>query len=116
MDNYHIALNNEYFYHANVKGYAGVGIYTKIEPISVTSGMGIKEHNGDSRILTLELKDKYIITEYAPASGLKMERLDYRMRWQADFNQFVAYLKKNKPVIICGDLNVAQETLDTLLL
>lgn len=115
LDNYHIALYDEYFYPSNVKGYAGVGIYTKIEPISVTSGMGIKEHNGDGRVLTLELKDKYIITAYAPTAGLKLERLDYRMRWQADFNQYVAYRQKKKPVIICGDLNVAPETLDAPL-
>lgn len=112
LDRFHIALYDEYFYPSNVKGYAGVGIYTRIEPVSVTVGMGIKEHDNDGRVMTMEFADMYVVCVYAPASGVRLERLDYRLRWQIDFNQYVAYLQRKKPVLICGDLNVVPDNLD----
>lgn len=101
-----------YWNYAEKKGYSGTAIFTKEEPMAVTYGMGIDEHDHEGRIITLEFDDFYMITVYTPNSKRELERLDYRQVWEDDFRAYVNGLRSNKPVIVCGDLNVAHKEID----
>lgn len=103
---------NCYWNYAEKKGYSGTAIFTKEKPLNVTYGMGIEEHDHEGRIITLEFDNYYMITVYTPNSKRELERLDYRQVWEDDFRAYVNGLRKNKPVIICGDLNVAHKEID----
>ena len=97
---------------AERKGYSGTLVFTKKNPISVSFGMGIDEHDHEGRIITLEYKDFYLVNEYVPNVKRELERLDYRMVWEDDFRKYLKGLEKKKPVIVCGDFNVAHEEID----
>ncbi|WP_156299700.1 exodeoxyribonuclease III [Streptobacillus canis] len=101
-----------YYNYAEKKGYSGTAIFTDIEPISVTYGIGIEEHDKEGRVITAEFEDYYFITVYTPNSKNELERLDYRMIWEDEFRKYLKNLEKNKPVIVCGDLNVAHKEID----
>ncbi len=102
----------KYFNCAEKKGYSGTGVFTRQEPLNVTRGMGIPEHDREGRILTLEYPDFYVVNVYAPNSKQGLARLDYRMTWEEDFRRYVQGLDAVKPVILCGDLNVAHQEID----
>ena len=101
-----------YWNYAEKKGYSGTAIFTKTEPISVSYGMGIDEHDHEGRIICLEFDNHYLITVYTPNSQRGLERLDYRMKWEDDFRAYLLKLSENKPVVVCGDLNVAHKEID----
>lgn len=101
-----------YWNYADKKGYSGTAIYTKHEPLNVTYGLGIDEHDHEGRVITMEMEDFFLITVYVPNSQDELRRLDYRMQWEDDFRAYVMQLDAIKPVIICGDLNVAHEEID----
>lgn len=103
---------HQYWNYAEKKGYSGTAIFTKTEPITVTYGMGIEEHDNEGRVITLEFEEFYVVTCYTPNSKRELERLDYRMQWEDDFKAYLKGLEKKKPVIMCGDLNVAHEEID----
>jgi len=111
-----IDLNPEGYYqywnYADKKGYSGTAIFTKKEPISVFNGLGIDEHDHEGRVITLEFEDYYFITVYTPNSKQELERLEYRQHWEDDFRDYVCRLRTKKPVIFCGDLNVAHKEID----
>lgn len=94
------------------KGYSGTAIFTRHEPLSVQLGIGIEEHDQEGRVITLEYEDYYVITVYTPNSQDGLKRLDYRMKWEADFCAYLKKLEEKKPVIFCGDLNVAHKEID----
>ncbi|MBP5601069.1 MAG: exodeoxyribonuclease III [Lachnospiraceae bacterium] len=102
----------QYWNYAEKKGYSGTAIFTKLQPINVTYGMGIDEHDHEGRIITLEYDNFYFITCYTPNSKQELERLDYRMVWEDDFLAYINKLNEKKPVVFCGDLNVAHEEID----
>ena len=102
----------EYWNSAIKKGYAGTAIFTKIKPLSVSYDMGIEEHDQEGRIITAEFADFYLVNVYTPNSQRELARLDYRMQWEDAFRSYVKMLDKKKPVIICGDLNVAHKEID----
>lgn len=101
-----------YWNYADKKGYSGTAIYTKHTPLNVTYGLGIDEHDHEGRVITMEMDDFFLITVYVPNSQDELRRLDYRMQWEDDFRAYVKQLDAIKPVIICGDLNVAHEEID----
>lgn len=101
-----------YYNDAVKKGYSGVAVYTKKEPINVTYGLGIEEHDQEGRIITLEYEQFYFVAVYTPNSKRELERLDYRQEWEDVFREYVNHLKAKKSVIICGDLNVAHQEID----
>ena len=101
-----------YWNYAEKKGYSGTAIYTKHKPLNVNYGMGVEEHDHEGRIITLEYDLFYLVTCYTPNSQTELKRLDYRMTWEDDFRKFLKSLDAKKPVIICGDLNVAHEEID----
>ncbi|MCI5514392.1 MAG: exodeoxyribonuclease III [Oscillospiraceae bacterium] len=101
-----------YWNYAEKKGYSGTAIFTKKEPISVTYGMGIEEHDKEGRLITLEFDDFYFITVYVPNSKRELLRLDYRMEWEDAFRYYINRLNEKKPVVFCGDLNVAHCEID----
>lgn len=103
---------HQYWNAAEKKGYSGTAIFTKEEPLNVTYGIGIEEHDNEGRVITLEFNDYYVITVYTPNSKSQLERLDYRMTWEDDFRGYLKKLEDNKPVIVCGDLNVAHKEID----
>ena len=103
---------NQYFNYANRKGYSGTAIFTKNTPEEVTNGIGIKEHDQEGRKKTLKFKKFYLVNCYTPNSGRELARLDYRMTWEEAFKQYLENLDKDKPVILCGDLNVAHKEID----
>jgi exodeoxyribonuclease-3 len=103
---------HQYWNYAEKKGYSGTAIFTKDEPLSVTYGLGIEEHDHEGRVITLEYPDYYLITVYVPNSKEDLSRLEYRMRWEDDFLAYVKKLEADKPVIYCGDLNVAHKEID----
>ena len=107
LPNYH-----QYWNYAEKKGYSGVAVFTKKEPISVTYGLGIEEHDKEGRVITCEFEDFYYVTCYTPNSQSELARLDYRMTWEDAFRNYLIELDKNKPVILCGDLNVAHKEID----
>ena len=101
-----------YWNYAEKKGYSGTAIFTKHEPLNVTYGLGIDEHDHEGRVITLEMSDFYLITVYTPNSQDELRRLEYRMRWEDDFRDYLLKLDAVKPVIVCGDMNVAHEEVD----
>jgi len=102
----------QYWNYAERKGYSGTAIFTKKEPLAVTYGLGIEEHDREGRVITLEFPEFFMITVYTPNAQEGLARLDYRMSWDDDFRNYVQELDKIKPVIICGDLNVAHQEVD----
>ena len=107
LEGYH-----QYWNYAEKKGYSGTAIFTKKEPISVAYGLGIEEHDKEGRVITLEFNDFYFITVYTPNSQTELARLSYRMTWEDDFKKYLKKLEEKKPVIFCGDLNVAHKEID----
>lgn len=101
-----------YWNYAVKKGYSGTAVFTKEEPINVKLGLGIEEHDNEGRVITLEYKDFYLVNVYTPNSKQGLERLDYRMVWEDVFRSYLKELEKSKPVIVCGDLNVAHNEID----
>ena len=101
-----------YWNSAEKKGYSGTAIFTKKQPINVTYGIGIEEHDKEGRIITLEFDDFYLVTNYTPNAKRELERLDYRMVWEDEIRKYLLELNTKKPVIMCGDLNVAHEEID----
>ena len=97
---------------AEKKGYSGTAIFTRVEPVDVTYGLGIEEHDHEGRVITMEFEDYYLVTVYTPNSQKELARLAYRMAWEEAFRNYVCGLDKKKPVIICGDLNVAHKEID----
>lgn len=102
----------QYWNYAKKKGYSGTAIFTKKEPMSVTYGIDIEEHDQEGRVITLEFEDFHIVTVYTPNSQNELKRLDYRMKWEDDFREYLKKLDDIKPVIVCGDLNVAHKEID----
>lgn len=102
----------QYWNYAEKKGYSGTAIFTRRTPLSVSYGLGLEEHDHEGRVITLEFEDFYFITCYTPNSQNELARLDYRMTWEDAFRQYVISLDAKKPVILCGDLNVAHEEID----
>ncbi len=103
---------HQYWNYAEKKGYSGVAMFSRTEPLSVAYGMNIPEHDTEGRLITAEFEDYYLITCYTPNSQNELRRLDYRIKWENDFRSYISELEKIKPVIICGDLNVAHEEID----
>lgn len=103
---------HQYWNYAEKKGYSGTALFTKKEPLTVTYGMGIEEHDHEGRIITAEFEDFYVVTVYVPNSKRELERLSYRMEWEAAFLAYLKKLEEKKPVIFCGDLNVAHKEID----
>lgn len=101
-----------YFNYADKKGYSGTAVFTKKEPLSVSYGIGIDEHDHEGRVITLEFEDFFFVTCYTPNSQNELKRLDYRMVWEDDFKEYLLTLDKKKPVVLCGDLNVAHKEID----
>ena len=101
-----------YWNYADKKGYSGTAIYARHEPLSVTLGIGIDEHDHEGRVITLEMETFYLVNVYVPNSQDGLKRLDYRMKWEDDFRAYLLNLNKKKPVIVCGDLNVAHQEID----
>lgn len=102
----------KYWNSAIKKGYSGTAVFTRIKPLSVTYGMNLEEHDQEGRIITVEFEDFFLVNVYTPNSKRELLRLDYRMRWEDDFRTYLTELDKKKPVIVCGDLNVAHEEID----
>src|SRR5690554_94928 len=107
MTDYH-----QYYNSAQRKGYSGVALLTKIKPLSITYDMGIEEHDQEGRVQCAEYENFYLVNVYVPNAGQKLVRLDYRKQWDEDFRKYLENLKKTKPVILCGDLNVAHRAID----
>ncbi len=101
-----------YWNYAEKKGYSGTAVFTRLQPLSVSYGMGIEEHDHEGRIITLEMEDFYLVNVYTPNSQDGLRRLDYRMTWEDDFRRFLRALDQKKPVVVCGDMNVAHEEID----
>ncbi len=101
-----------YWNYAEKKGYSGTAIYSRHTPISISYGLGIEEHDHEGRVITLEMQDFYLITVYVPNSQDGLRRLDYRMQWEDAFRSYIKELDKRKPVIVCGDMNVAHKEID----
>lgn len=107
LEGYH-----QYWNYAKKKGYSGTAIFTKKEPLNVMYGINIEEHDQEGRVITLEFEDFYMVTVYTPNSQNELKRLDYRMKWEDDFRNYLKELDDKKPVIVCGDLNVAHKEID----
>ena len=107
FDGYHSFWN-----YADKKGYSGTAIYTRHEPLSVAYGIGIDEHDHEGRVITLEMPQFYLVTVYTPNSQDELRRLDYRMQWERDFQDYLLKLNAHKSVVVCGDMNVAHEEID----
>lgn len=107
LENYY-----QYWNYADKKGYSGTAMFTKEEPLSVKYGIGIDEHDHEGRVITAEFDTYYVVTCYTPNSQNELKRLDYRMKWEDDFLSYLKELEKTKPVILCGDLNVAHTEID----
>jgi len=107
IDGYHIYKNS-----AVKKGYSGTAILSKKEPLAVSYDIGIEEHDQEGRVIAAEFEDYFLITVYTPNSGSELKRLSYRQKWDADFLDYIKKLEKQKPVIVCGDLNVAHKGID----
>ena len=101
-----------YWCYAEKKGYSGTAIFTRRTPLSVSYNLGIPEHDSEGRVITLEYEDFYLVCVYTPNSQDGLRRLDYRMSWEDDFRDYLCELDKSKPVIVCGDMNVAHEEID----
>lgn len=103
---------NGYWNSAERKGYSGTAVFSKLEPLNVSYGIGIEEHDKEGRVITLEYEKFYLVNCYTPNSKRELERLDYRMVWEDEFRKYLLKLNETKPVIMCGDLNVAHEEID----
>ena len=103
---------HQYWNYANRRGYSGTAIFTKREPLSAVYGIGIEEHDKEGRVITLEFDEYYFVTVYTPNSQSELRRLEYRMKWEEDFLAYLLKLQEKKPVICCGDLNVAHQEID----
>ncbi len=103
---------HQYWNYAEKKGYSGTAIFTKMEPLSVRYGLGMEEHDKEGRVITLEFDDFYFITVYTPNSQRELTRLEYRMKWEDAFLAYLKKLEEDKPIVYCGDLNVAVEEID----
>ena len=103
---------HQYWNYAEKKGYSGTAVFTKKEPLSVSYGIGVEEHDHEGRVITLEFADFYLVTVYTPNSQDGLARLSYRMKWEDDFLRYIQSLDEKKPVIYCGDLNVAHQEID----
>lgn len=103
---------HQYWNYAEKKGYSGTAVFAKEEPLSISYGIGIEEHDQEGRVITLEYSDYYLITVYTPNSQRELTRLDYRMKWEEDFLSYLKKLEEKKPVVFCGDLNVAHKEID----
>ena len=101
-----------YWSYADKKGYSGTAIYTRHEPLAVSYGLGIDEHDHEGRVITLEMPEYFVVTAYVPNSQDGLRRLDYRMKWDEDFRNYLTELRRKKPVIACGDFNVAHQEID----
>lgn len=101
-----------YWNYAEKKGYSGTAIFSRHEPVSVRYGIGIDQHDHEGRVITLEMHDFFLVTVYTPNSQDELKRLDYRMLWEEDFKKFLKTLDAQKPVIVCGDMNVAHKEID----
>ena len=101
-----------YWNSADKKGYSGTAIFTRRKPLNVTYGIGIDEHDHEGRVITMDMDDFYLVTVYTPNSQDELRRLDYRMRWEDDFQAYLQQLDQKKPVIVCGDMNVAHQEMD----
>ncbi|NLY43032.1 MAG: exodeoxyribonuclease III [Clostridiaceae bacterium] len=102
----------QYWNCAEKKGYSGTAVFSKIKPMNVSYGIGIEEHDQEGRVITLEFEDYFLVTVYTPNSQRGLTRLDYRMKWESDFLNYLKQLELSKPVIFCGDLNVAHKEID----
>jgi len=102
----------QYWNYAVKKGYSGTAIFTKSKPLAVSYGLGIEEHDQEGRVITLEYEEFYFVTVYTPNSKQELERLDYRMKWEDDFLTYLKQLEQKKPIVFCGDLNVAHKEID----
>lgn len=102
----------QYWNYANRKGYSGTAVFTKEEPLAVSYGIGIPEHDKEGRVITLEFADFYLVTVYTPNSQSELKRLDYRMEWERDFLAYLLRLQETHPVVVCGDMNVAHQEID----
>jgi len=107
LDGYH-----QYWNYAERKGYSGTAVFTRIKPLCVQNGIGIDEHDREGRVITLEFDNYYLVNVYTPNAKKELERLDYRMKWEDDFRNYLVGLKAKKPVIVCGDMNVAHKEID----
>ena len=107
LEGYH-----QYWNYAEKKGYSGTAVFTKEEPLDVIYGMGIEEHDKEGRCITLEFENFFLVTCYTPNSQNELKRLDYRMKWEDDFRSYINSLDKKKPVVLCGELNVAHKEID----
>ncbi|MCK9444419.1 MAG: exodeoxyribonuclease III [Tissierellaceae bacterium] len=107
LEGYH-----QYWNYAEKKGYSGTAIFTKVKPISHFYGIDIEEHDTEGRVITLEYEDFYLVNVYTPNSQRELARLDYRMKWEDDFKVYLKGLEESKPVVLCGDLNVAHKEID----
>lgn len=103
---------SSYWNYAEKKGYSGTAIFTRHQPLSVSYGLGIDEHDHEGRVITLEMEQFYLVTVYTPNSQDGLKRLDYRMTWDDDFRNYLQELDRKKPVLVCGDLNVAHQEID----
>lgn len=103
----------QYWNYAVKKGYSGTAVFTKKKPLNMTYGIGIEEHDQEGRVITLEFEEFYFVTVYTPNSQNELARLDYRMKWESDFLAYLKKLEEKKPVIFCGDLNVAHKEIVT---
>lgn len=102
----------QYWNYAEKKGYSGTALFTKKEPLSVTYGIGVEEHDHEGRVITAEFEEYYVVTVYTPNAQRELTRLSYRMQWEEDFLKYIKGLEERKPVIFCGDLNVAHKEID----
>ncbi len=102
----------QYWNYAVKKGYSGTAIFTRIKPVSSSCGIGIEEHDNEGRVITLEFDKYFLVNVYTPNSKRELERLEYRMKWEDDFRIYLKQLEETKPVIICGDMNVAHQEID----
>ena len=102
----------QYWNSAEKKGYSGTAVFSRVEPMAVTYGIGVEEHDHEGRVITLELPEYYFVTVYTPNSKRELERLNYRMEWEDAFRAYLSGLDAKKPVIVCGDLNVAHKEID----
>ncbi|CAK7018522.1 exodeoxyribonuclease III [Tissierella sp.] len=107
LEGYH-----QYWNYAEKKGYSGTAVFTKVEPMSVSYGIDIEEHDNEGRVITLEYDEFYLVNVYTPNSQRELARLDYRMKWEDEFKSYLKKLEDKKPVILCGDLNVAHKEID----
>ena len=107
LEGYH-----QFWNYAVKKGYSGTAVFTKIKPLSSSCGIGIEEHDNEGRVITLEFDQYFLVNVYTPNSKRELERIEYRMKWEDDFRTYLKKLEENKPVIICGDMNVAHNDID----